>query len=130
MPSAAAGAGGDGDAADDPFQEFLRSVGGSADCVAAKDANDSTGAAVGSLYPSPVGGGGEQQGGFGDGVGAQPSGDPQAGAADGMHELPPGIFQPRLPHGWREYQDTATGHPYYVDEGTGRSTWARPHMIS
>eukprot|EP00967_Tisochrysis_lutea_P127210 scaffold216035_cov32-Tisochrysis_lutea.AAC.2 len=49
-------------------------------------------------------------------------------SSDDLHELPPGVFQPRLPEGWREYLDPNTGHPYYVEDLTGRSTWARPHV--
>jgi len=53
-----------------------------------------------------------------------------AEGADSEHELPPGIFQPRLPEGWQEFNDPATGHPYYVHAESARTTWARPHMPS
>ena len=46
--------------------------------------------------------------------------------ADAVHDLPPGIMQPKLPDGWREYQDPATGHNYYVHEESGASSWSRP----
>ena len=42
------------------------------------------------------------------------------------HELPPGVWQSRVPAPWMEYSDPSTGHSYYVNSVTGASQWARP----
>lgn len=42
------------------------------------------------------------------------------------HELPPGVWQSRVPAPWMEYSDPSTGHSYYVNSVTGVSQWARP----
>ena len=41
-------------------------------------------------------------------------------------ELPPGVWQSKVPAPWMEYQDPTTGHAYYVNSQTGASQWARP----
>jgi len=66
----------------------------------------------------------ESVGGGGGGGGAD--GGAARLEADAVHDLPPGIMQPKLPDGWREYQDPATGHNYYVHEESGASSWSRP----
>ena len=52
-----------------------------------------------------------------------------ARADDGTDQLPPGVRTQtplgRLPEGWREYMDPATGHTFYVSLA-GESTWCRP----
>ena len=42
------------------------------------------------------------------------------------HELPPGVWQSRVPAPWMEYSDPSTGYSYYVNSVTGVSQWARP----
>ena len=33
----------------------------------------------------------------------------------------------RLPEGWQEFRDSASGQNYYHCAQTGETTWARPH---
>jgi len=61
-----------------------------------------------------------------DGHGAVAAASTAPHARDADVSLPPGVWQPRrLPAGWREYADPASGHPYFVGPD-GQTTWKHP----